>query len=70
MSFREYVKRRRITDTPAGDFTRDAQMDPNMPDARNWAELRAYLERVSNLPGVIPAGQQVWQAYRRQRPKG
>lgn len=66
LTFKEYLKTRRITDTPAGDFTRDAQSDPNLPDAKSWPELKRYLERVSTLPGVIPAGRQVWAAYRKR----
>ena len=69
MSFKEYLKTRRITDTPAGDFTGDAKRDPNMPDAGSWKELKAYLEKVSRAEGVIPAGYQVWQGYLRSKKK-
>lgn len=67
MSFREYVKARRITDTPAGDFTGDARRDPNLPDAKSWPELKAYLEAIPHANGVIEAGYQVWQGYARTR---
>ncbi|WP_181147634.1 YozE family protein [Ensifer aridi] len=69
MSFKSYLKTRRITDTPAGDFTADALRDNNLPDAESWSELKAYLERVSRLPGVIPSGYQVWQGYQRWKKK-
>ncbi|NTE81323.1 hypothetical protein G6M12_07105 [Agrobacterium tumefaciens] len=69
MSFKAYLQTRRITDTPAGDFTGDAKRDPNMPDAKSWPELKSYLERVSRTDGVVNAGYQVWQAYQRHQKK-
>ena len=33
MSFRDYIATRRVTDTPAGDFVRDARKDRHLPDS-------------------------------------
>lgn len=66
MTFKEYLKTRRITDTPAGDFTADARSDERMPDVNSWQELRAYLERtVGNgmIDKVLDAARPVWAAY-------
>jgi len=66
MTFKEYIAIRRITDTPAGDFTRDAQRDSSMPDVTTWNELRFYVERKADFSirkAVIKAARQVWQGY-------
>jgi hypothetical protein len=34
MSFKTYIAHRRITDTPQGDFTKDARLDKTLPDAK------------------------------------
>lgn len=64
MSFIRYLKERRITDTPAGDFTKDARDDSGMPDVQSWPELRRYLERSGAIPAAIQSGHRVWAAYR------
>lgn len=72
MTFNEYIAKRRITDTPAGDFTKDARSDRNFPEMQTWAELKSYLDQKvtgSHKPLVIAAGREVWQAYVRQRRK-
>ena len=66
MSFRAYIQSRRITDTPAGDFTADARADKAFPDARSWTELRRYLERRGAIREAVEAGHRVWAAYRAQ----
>lgn len=66
MTFKEYLKTRRITDTIQGDFTRDAQSDPYFPDIRSWPELERYLSgRVERdvRGNVLEAGRKVWLAY-------
>ncbi|MDG1372742.1 MAG: YozE family protein [Paracoccaceae bacterium] len=65
-SFLEYIKSRRITDTPAGDFTHDARRDRNLPDAQSWDELRRYLSRRTSNPNVIAAAHSVWSQYVRK----
>lgn len=64
MSFIRYIQERRITDTPSGDFTKDARADSRMPDVKSWPELRRYLERSGAIPAAIEAGHRVWNAYR------
>jgi hypothetical protein len=36
MSFRTYIARRRVTDTPEGDFVGDAKRDKKMPEVKSW----------------------------------
>jgi hypothetical protein len=43
VSFRKYIERTRILDTPAGDFIADAKFDKSLLDAKTWDELEAYL---------------------------
>ncbi|SRR6266566_5132965 len=63
MSFRAYVQKRRITDTPAGDFVDDARYDKTLPDAATWEKLKSYLRCRNACPGAIKAAKQVWRGY-------
>lgn len=66
MTFKEYLATRRVTDTPAGDFTGDARRDREFPEVTTWAELRDYAERRAGFgvrAEVVAAARQVWQGY-------
>lgn len=63
LSFTEYLKQRRVTDTPAGDFVRDAKADPRMPDAKSWDQLELYLITRGAIPEAIAAAKTVWKGY-------
>lgn len=63
MSFRDYVRQRRITSDPVGDFVIIARLDSGMPDAKTWDELRDYLGRQSAAPGVVECARRVWRGY-------
>jgi hypothetical protein len=69
MSFREYIARRRITKTPAGDFTEDARSDDRLPDATSWEELEAYLRERRACHEIVEAARQVWNGYGKRRQK-
>jgi hypothetical protein len=72
MTFKEYLARRRITDTPAGDFTADARSDGNLPNVTTWEELRSYLNGKSAYRGtflVITPARKVWRDYERAQRK-
>lgn len=69
MSFKAYIERRRVTDTPAGDFTKDAKADSRMPDATSWAELKSYLYSRGASDLVVEAARPVWAAYAATRRK-
>ena len=69
MTFKEYLAARRITDTPAGDFTADARSDARMPEIADWRQLREYLEcraPIAHQNDVIEAARQVWGGYQAQ----
>lgn len=66
-SFREYIRNRRITDTPACDFVSDARSDPTLPDAETWDELRCYLSGRTRHPAVLRAAKTVWRQFTEQR---
>jgi hypothetical protein len=66
-SFKEYLKTRRRSYTTRGDFVVDAERDPNFPDPRRWAELKAYLVRRGAVPEVIQAARSVWRQYMLRR---
>jgi hypothetical protein len=73
MTFKEYLAARRVTDTPAGDFTGDARSDRELPDVTTWDQLRSYLERKAGFgiqEEVINAGHEVWRGYQRALKRG
>lgn len=63
MTFKEYLATRRNTNTPQGDFTKDALRDKNLPDVRTWAELESYLRSKAGGLGIIRAARSVWSGY-------
>jgi len=63
LSFRTYIHRRRIASTAAGDFIADAKVDPNLPNATTWQELRNYLVDSGASENAIKAGRIVWRGY-------
>ncbi len=67
MRFREYVlQKRRITDTPAGDFTGDCRDDSaSFPDASTWKEVSDYLKTRNACDAAVEAGYDVWLQYER-----
>lgn len=66
IGFREYIHKRRITNSRQGDFVASAKYDPNLPDARNWKELEAYLYEnyILSSEAMFSAAKLVWQQYR------
>jgi hypothetical protein len=66
--FGEYILARKITETPAGDFIRDARDDPHFPrGVRTWGELRSYLESERACDDAIRAAYAVWRAFRQRQ---
>jgi hypothetical protein len=63
MSFREYIRIRRHTDNPQGDFVEDARGDPNFPDVKTWDEMEGYLRHRSASHEAIAAARVVWRQY-------
>jgi len=64
--FKTYLRHRRVTDTPAGDFVRDAREDPTFPDVSSRDELLAYVDHraPSNARrDVLAAARVVWRQY-------
>jgi hypothetical protein len=50
MSFRDYIATRRVTDTPAVDFVRQARKDRHLPDSA--ASLAPVVEALQALRDV------------------
>ena len=70
MTFKEYLAIRRVTDTPAGDFTKDARADRHLPNVKTWEQLRRHVERrapLRNGGDVLSAARQVWAGYQRKQ---
>jgi hypothetical protein len=64
MTFSEYIRARRITNTPAGDFVKDAREDGQLPgDFPSWDRLHSYLGRRSACSEAIDAARTVWRGY-------
>jgi uncharacterized protein YozE (UPF0346 family) len=67
MTFKEYISKRRVTDTPAGDFTADARSDRNFPDdVKSWEQVKSYISSKSRHDkDVLAAAREVWRGYQR-----
>jgi hypothetical protein len=66
MTFKEYIKTRRVTYNPRGEFIKDARADLDMPDNfACWRELEGYLQRRDACEGAIKAAKIVWRQYRK-----
>lgn len=63
--FKRYIERKRVTNTPAGDFTADAKVDGSLPNAESWQELEAYLLSKGVPRDVRTIARQVWRGYER-----
>ena len=63
LSFQAYLAKRRVTDTPAGDFTKDARNDDAMTRMESWPQLQAYLMRRHAARPAVAAAKQVWAGY-------
>jgi hypothetical protein len=66
MSFSDYRAKRRLTESPSGEFTRSAREDPGMAKIESWPALQAYLFRQhgAKVKEVIDAAEPVWKGYR------
>lgn len=63
MSFKEYVAKRRVTNTPMGDFVGDAKGDAGLQDVRTWPDLETHLHLRGACAGATEAGRAVWRGY-------
>jgi hypothetical protein len=61
MTFREFLAVFSTGPDGASDFVRDARNDPQMPDAKSWDELEAYMGRYSQA--AQEAARKVWLIY-------
>ena len=63
MSFKEYVVKRRVTNTPAGDFVADAKKAGGLENVNTLQELDTYLIMRGACGDAIIAGRSVWRGY-------
>lgn len=66
-SFRDYLAKRRLSNTPAGEFTGKLRDDSAMPEIESWPQLQAYIFRhvhPSKVNEVIDAAEPIWKGYR------
>jgi hypothetical protein len=65
MRFRDYLSKRRPTDSGQSEFIKVALSDPQMPDAESWPQLQAHLlKRAAPLESAV-AALRIWKGYRR-----
>jgi hypothetical protein len=64
MAFREYITSKRLAGvTQQGRFVVDAQEDGDLPDARTWGELEAYLVGKNCSRELLEDAAGVWRDY-------
>jgi hypothetical protein len=66
ISFKEFVRSRRVTDTPVGDFVTDAKRDSGFPDARSRQEMLDYLDMMGAPDAAVSAAKVLWRRYEKQ----
>ena len=67
-TFTEFLHTRRITDTPRGDFIRDARGDRWWPNPSSWLDLESYLRQSPHGHACLDAireAQRLWREYER-----
>jgi hypothetical protein len=64
--FREWLRARRVTDTPRGDFVGDARRDPQFPDIASAEQLDLYLALRGAGREVRQIGRRLWRQYARE----
>jgi hypothetical protein len=66
-SFRSYILTRRYHHGRGSDegwaFVALALGDPNLPDARDWRELRGYLLERGSETRIVEGARSVWSSY-------
>lgn len=72
MSFADYIRKRRVTDTPSGDFVLDARSDKasmqHFTKVQTWDEVESFVRLRTNYAyKVLPAAKQVWRSYQRSK---
>jgi hypothetical protein len=70
VSFHEFIRTRRITDTPRGDFIGDAKDDRTLPNATRWSELEFYLLQKHACLEAVRQAKKVWNEFNRWRRNG
>jgi hypothetical protein len=63
MTFSEWLKTARITDTPQGDFIDDARSDSHFPNVQTWDQLDNYLLSRGACREAKEAAKLVWRRY-------
>jgi hypothetical protein len=63
MPFREYIASKRLAGVTEGRFVVDAKNDRDLPDARTWGELEAYLVGKNCSREVLEDAAGVWRDY-------
>jgi hypothetical protein len=65
MTFRDYIRSRRRTRNPLGDFVGDAKADVDFPDVANFHQLVLYLRSYNAREAAVDAAQVWWKRFQR-----
>jgi hypothetical protein len=68
MTFVEFIKRARVTETPRGDFIADTQTLVScgkLPDFKTWGELYVFMTSRHACAPAIEQARRVWRQYRK-----
>lgn len=63
IAFTAYIRGRVWTETPQGEFCRQAQRDVRLPDAETWEALRRHLHVGWYTAAEIEAARAVWRSF-------
>jgi hypothetical protein len=65
--FKAFLKKRRWTNDLDRQFVDDAELDPMLPDAVSWEQLKTYLNEHEAVPKALAAAKDVWEQYEKER---
>jgi hypothetical protein len=69
MTFRKFLKSRKVTDNPRGDFIFDACQDECLDAIQSKEQLVTYLRRKSVCSEAIKEARILWNAYEKRKVK-
>jgi hypothetical protein len=67
MSFKDFMRSARVTNSPRGDFIADAKTLINagaFPAVENWADLYGFMSRRGSSADKIEEARKLWREYK------
>lgn len=71
MTFYEFLAKKKITDTPRGDFIGDVRRDPRFPkETTTWGNVDRHMSYWKACPEAYRQAKKLWAQYEKARANG